>query len=87
METSRHSSRLARTPHGWEGAVKLGAMCLATAAAVVLLLAPVTPVAAQPPAPNPVFAKAVWVAVSEGVLKLLAADGSLLLEISGLKRV
>ncbi|HXO43258.1 MAG TPA: Ig-like domain-containing protein [Thermoanaerobaculia bacterium] len=67
--------------------VKLGTMGLAVGAAVLLLLAPLTPAAAQAPAPNPVFAKAVWVAVSEGVLKLLAADGSLLLEISGLKRV
>jgi len=67
--------------------VKIGGMCLATAAAVLMLLVPVRPVAAQAPAPNPVFAKAVWVAVSEGVPKLLAADGSLLLEISGLKRV
>jgi RHS repeat-associated protein len=87
MESSRHGSRLARTPRGWKGVVKIGGMWLAAGAAVLVLLVPVTPAAAQPPAPNPMFAKAVWVAVSEGVLKLLAADGSLLLEVTGLKRV
>jgi RHS repeat-associated protein len=54
---------------------------------MLMLLVPGIPTAAQAPGPNPVFAKAVWVAESGGVLKLLAADGSLLLEVSGLKRV
>jgi hypothetical protein len=87
MGTSRQGSRMARTPRGWKGVVKLGTMALAAGAAVLMLMAPVMPAAAQPPAPNPVFAKAIWAAESGGVLKLLAADGRLLLEITGLKRV
>jgi RHS repeat-associated protein len=43
--------------------------------------------AAQPPARSPVFVNAVWVGESGEVVKLLAADGSLLFEVSGLKQV
>jgi RHS repeat-associated protein len=71
----------------WDGVVRLRTLSLAAGAAMLMLLVPAMPTAAQAPGPSPVFAKAVWVAESGGVLKLLAADGSLLLEISGLKRV
>jgi RHS repeat-associated protein len=62
-------------------------LLVAAGASMLVPLAPGMHAAAQPLAPNPLFAKAVWVGVSEGALKLLAADGSLLLEVSGLKQV
>jgi hypothetical protein len=76
-----------RTLRKWKGAVKRGARLLSAGAATLMLLAPGMPAAAQAPTPNPLFANAVWVGESEGVLKLLAANGSLLLEVSGLVHV
>ncbi|HLX07830.1 MAG TPA: RHS repeat-associated core domain-containing protein [Thermoanaerobaculia bacterium] len=76
-----------RPLRGWKGLAKLGTLAPAAGAAVLLLLSPGRPAAAQPPAPNPLFAGAVWVGDAQGILKLLAANGDLLFEVSGLEHV
>jgi RHS repeat-associated protein len=87
MGTSGRCSPLSGEPRRLKLAVKLGMLIVVAGTARLMLLAPSLPAAAQQPPPNPMFAKAVWVGESEGVLKLLAADGSLLLEVSGLQHV